>query len=99
MIYIFKQCLKFLPTSSFKSIDPKKFHLNKYTSNSSEGCVLVDDLEYPKEWVPDKIQIKREMLSDYQLKIVDSYDIHIDNVKKVVPNLFDKKNMIHYENL
>ena len=39
------------------------------------------------------------MLSDYQLKIVDSYDIHIDNVKKVVPNLFDKKNMIHYENL
>ena len=31
------------------------------------------------------------MLSDYQLKIVDSYDIQFDNVKEVVPNLFDKK--------
>ena len=28
---------KFLPTSSFKWIDPKEFDLNKYTSNSSEG--------------------------------------------------------------
>ena len=25
---------KFLPTSDFKSIDPKEFDLNKYTSNS-----------------------------------------------------------------
>ena len=26
---------KFLPTSTFTWIDPKEFHLNKYTSNSS----------------------------------------------------------------
>ena len=37
---------KFPPTSSFKWIDPKEFHLNKYTSNTYKGCV---DLEYPKE--------------------------------------------------
>ena len=35
---------KFLPTSDFKSIDPKEFDLNKYTSNSSKKCVLEVDL-------------------------------------------------------
>ena len=40
---------KFLPTSIFKWIDTKEFDLNKYTSNSSKGCVLEVDLEYPKE--------------------------------------------------
>ena len=37
---------KFLPTSSFKWIDPIKFDLNKCTSNSSKGCVLEVNLEY-----------------------------------------------------
>ena len=34
---------KFLPTSGFKWIDPKEFDLNKYTSNSSKGCVFKVD--------------------------------------------------------
>ena len=38
---------KFLPTSGFKWIDPRELH--KYTGNSSKGCVLEVDLEYPKE--------------------------------------------------
>ena len=71
--------------------------MNKYNSNSSKGCVLEVDLEYPKElWnlhndyplAPNKIEIKREMLSDYQLKIDDLYNIHIGNTKKLVPNIF-----------
>ena len=50
--------------------------LNKYTSNCSEGCVLEVHLKYPKEiqelhndypLAPDELEIKREMLSDYQL--------------------------------
>ena len=40
---------RFLPTSGFKWIDPKKCDLNKNTSNSSKGCVLEVALEYPKE--------------------------------------------------
>ena len=40
---------KFLPTSGFKWIDPKKFLLNKYTRNSLKGCALEVDLECPKE--------------------------------------------------
>ena len=40
---------KFLRTSGFKWIDPKELDLNKYTSNSSKGCIDKVDLEYPKE--------------------------------------------------
>ena len=96
IVYMAMQCLNF-----FQQVDlngyPKKFNLNKYTSNSSKGCVLEVDLEYPKElWnlhndyplAPNKIEIKREMLSDYQLKIDDLYNIHIGNAKKLVPNIF-----------
>ena len=55
-------------------IDPKQFDLNKYTSNSSKEFVLVVYLEYLKELgelpndyplAPDKIEIKREILSEY----------------------------------
>ena len=63
---------KFLSTSGYKWINPKEFDLNKYTSKSSKWCALEVDLEYPKELrelcnnyqlAPDKIEIKREILS------------------------------------
>ena len=64
--------------------------------------------EYPEELrelrndytlFPDKILIKREMLSEYQLTIAN-YNILIGNVKKLMPNSPDKeKYMLHYENL
>ena len=82
--------------------------MNKYTSNSSKGCVLEVDLEYPKELcelhnyypvAPDKIEIKREM-SKYQLLIADFHNIPIGNVKKLVPNFLNKeKYVLRYENL
>ena len=54
--------------------------------------------DYPL--APDKIEMKREVLSNYQLKVADHYNIPIDNVKKLVPNFLDKeKCVIHYENL
>ena len=40
---------KFIPTGEFQCIDPKEFDSNKCTSNSSKGCVLEVDIEYPKE--------------------------------------------------
>ena len=67
---------KFLATSGFKWIDLKEFDLSKYTQNSSKESVLEGDLEHPKELqelyndyplAPDKTEIKREMLSKYQL--------------------------------
>ena len=46
----------------------------------------------------DKIEIKREMLLNYQIKIADFYNIPIGNVKRL-PNFFDKENNVrHYNN-
>ena len=83
--------------------------MNKYTSNNSKRCVLQVDLEYPKELqglqndpplAPDKIEIKREMFSNYQLKIAGHYNIPVENVNKLMSNFFDKeKYVIHYEKL
>ena len=66
-------------------------------------------LEYPKElWelhddyslAPVKEEIKKEMLSEYQLKIAELYNIPIGNVKKLVTNFLDKeKHVLHYKNL
>ena len=86
-------------------MDPKIFDSNKYRSNSSKGCVLEADLQfhelhhdYPLS--PDKIEIKKEMLSSYELKISDFYNIPISNDKKLLPNFFDKEEyVLHYENL
>ena len=100
---------KFLPTSAVKWIDPKEFDLNKYTSSSLKECVLEVDLEYPKEFKElysnyplalHKIEIKRDMFSDNQLKIADLYNTPTGNVKKLVPNFFDKEKYVnHFENL
>ena len=65
---------RFLPTSWFKQTDPNNFDLNEYTSNSSKGCSLEANLECPKilhelqndyPLAPDKIEIKREIQSQY----------------------------------
>ena len=54
--------------------------------------------DYPL--APYKIEIKRENLSNYQLKVADLYNISISDVEKLLPHLFDKeKYVLHYENL
>ena len=85
------------------------FDSNKYTNISSKGCVVEDELEdpkylqglhsdYPLSW--DKIEHKEEMLSDYQSKIADIYDIPTGNVKNFMLNLLGKKTyMTRYEKL
>ena len=100
---------KFFRTSGYKWIDPKRFDLHKYIKNSSKGCALEADLQYSKKLrelhndyplAPDKIEMKKEILFNYQLKIADFYNIPIGNVRKLVPNVFDKeKYVLHQENL
>ena len=103
---------KSLPTGGFKWLDPAKFDLDKYDNDSFIGCTLKFFkiyFEYPKELhklrndyslAADKLEIKREILSDYQLKIGDDYNISIGNVKKFVPQFFGKETyVIHYKNL
>ena len=99
---------KFLPTGRFKWIDPKELDTNKYTCISSKGRVLEADRKYPKELMElhndyllplDKTEIKKD-LSKYQLMIFVFYNIPIGNIKKLVPNFFDKgMYVLHCENL
>ena len=85
---------KFLPAGGFKWIDPKEFDMNKYNSNSSKGCAIEVDLEYPKElcelhnndpFAADKIEIKKETFSKYQLVISNFYNNPFGYGKKLVP--------------
>ena len=66
--------------------------MNKNTSNSSEGRAVEVYLEYPKELhelhndyslASDKIDIKREMLSGYQLKMADL----MTNLKVIISSI------------
>ena len=81
---------KFLPISGFKWIDRKEIDLNNDTGNNSKRCFLEVTLEWQKELpqlhndfllAPDKIDLKWEMLSEYQLKIAELYNILISNIK------------------
>ena len=98
---------KFFPTRGSKWIEPKEFNLYKYTSNSSKGCILEVHLQYPKKLhelhndytlARGEIEIKREMLSNDQIKISDFYNIPIGTVKKLMRNVFDKEKYgLHYK--
>ena len=92
-----------------KNIDKIEQKLMRIKNNSSTGYVLEVDLEYPQELhdihndyplAPEKINIPKEWLSDYCLKIANAHNITTGTVKKLVPNLMNKNNyVIHYRNL
>ena len=103
---------QYLPASNFKWV--KKIHkieqkLMRIKNNSSTEYVLEVDLEYPKKLhdihndyplAPEKINIPKEWLSKYCLKIASVYNITTGIVTKLVPNLMNKNNyVIHYRNL
>ena len=103
---------QYLPISNFKwvkNIDKIEQKLMNIKNNSSTGYVLEVDLEYPQELhdihndyplAPEKINIPKEWLSKYCLKIASVHNITTGTVKKLVPNLMNKNNyMIHYRNL
>ena len=93
---------QYLPISNFKCL--KNIHkieqkLMNIKNNSSTGYVLEVDLEYPQELhdihndyplAPEKINIPKEWLSDYCLKIANVHNITIGSVKKLVLNLINK---------
>ena len=103
---------QYLPISNFKwvkNIDKIKQKLMNTKNNSSSGYVIEIDLEYPKKLhdihndyplAPEKINIPKEWLSKYRLKIASVHNITTGTVKKLVPNSMNKNNyVIHYRNL
>ena len=110
---LYRQAMsQYLPYANFKwvkDINKIEQKLMNIKSNSSTGYVLEVDLEYPQELhdihndyplAPEKINIPKEWLSDYCLKIANAHNITTGTVKKLVPNLMNKNNyVIHYRNL
>ena len=103
---------QYLPSANFKwakNISRIEQKLMRIKNNSSSGYVLEVDLEYPQELhdiqndyplAPEKINITKEWLSDYCLKIANAHNITTGTVKKLVPNLMNKNNyVINYRNL
>ena len=100
---------QYLPISNFtwvKNIDKIEQKLMNIKNNSSTGCVLEVDLEYPQKShdihndysiTPEKINIPKEWLSKYCLKIASVHNITTGAVKKLVSDLMNKNNyVIHY---
>ena len=73
-----------LPTNGFKWMKDNELNVWEKTP-----CILEVDLEYPKEL--------HDLHNDYPLA---PEQIEVDKTKKLIPNLWNKKNyVIHYENL
>ena len=103
---------QYLPTGNFKWLSNKKINnlnLNEYKEDSDRGFILEVDLEYPKELhkihndyplSPEKIQVKKEMLSDYCKNIAEKYNISTGLVHKLIPTISNKeKYVLHYRNV
>ena len=104
-----RQCLPINNFKWVKNIDKIEQGLMRIKNNSSTGYVPEVDLEYPQELydihndyplAPEKMNVPKEWLSDYCLKITNVHNITTGKVKKLVPNLMNKNNhVIHYRNL
>ena len=103
---------QYLPNNNFKwvkNIDKIEQKLMNMKNISSTGYAFEVDLEYPKKLhdihndyplIPEKINIPKEWLSKYCLKIANAHNITTGTVTKLVPNLMNKNNyVIHYRNL
>ena len=102
----------YLPYGGFKWLNKDEidnFDIFFIRKDNNIGYVLEVDLESCKELhsvnndyplCPEHISIKYDMLSNYCKGIVDKYNIKVGNVKKLIPNFYDKiKYPIHYRNL
>ena len=97
------QCL---PNDKFKwctEIEIRKINLAKHTEGSEKGLILEVDLEYPDELheidddyplAAEKIDVTKDMLSNYCEEIRHKYNISTAHVKKLVPLLNEKEKYV-----
>ena len=69
----------------------KDFNLNNYFNDSSIGCFLEVDVDYPYKLhdlhnkyslAGEKIVVTSEMLSDYQLKVIEDNNCFVAKKKR-----------------
>ena len=107
-----KAMMQYLPYGGFRwaKVNDKNINiiLNK-RDNSLHGYFLEVDIHCPDElhdeqnycpMAPEKIKVTKEMLSPSQIEMIKQHKLKVGTTKKLVPNLFSKKNYIgHYRNL
>ena len=112
IIYTVGLCHSIFLSGNFRWMTEKqisKLNVARYNENSEKGLILEVDLEYPKELhdlhndyplAPEKVCVKKDMLSDYCKKIATKYNISTGLVHKLIPTLSNKeKYVLHYRNL
>ena len=86
-----------------QEIEIRKTNLAKQTEGSEKGLILEVDLEYPdvlREIIDDyplaaeKIDVTKDMLSNYCEEIRHKYNISTAHVKKLVPLLNEKEKYV-----
>ena len=104
--------MQYLPYGGFKWMSEEEiddFDFMSVGCDSDKGYVLEVELKYPDNLhdfhndyplAPEKLKVKSDMLSRYCMGIAEKYEVKMGNVKKLIPNLGDKKKyVVHYKNL
>ena len=82
--------MQLLQTELFDQNYPKDFNLYNHSNDNPIDCFLEIDLDYPDELhdlrndyplVGEKIKLTNEMLSEYQLQIIEDNSSHAENKK------------------
>jgi len=109
-LYGYAMVNNYLPISDFSFLSQEQmlnFDVMKISDKSDIGYFLEVDLDYPKSLhdmhsdyplAAENIEVSEEMLSEYQKQLLKRLGIKYRPVKKLIPNLFDKKNyVVHYK--
>ena len=107
-----KAMSRYLLYGSFKLVKVNNKVVNRILNRSADilyGYFLEVDLDYSEElhdspkgfpMAQEKIKVKEEMLSPYSRENAKKFQIKIDTINKLVPNLMPKeKYAVHYRNL
>ena len=101
---------EYLPYEEFKWFkNLNEFNVMSVNEKILIGYFLEVDLEYSDKLhelhndyplAPEKLAVSSDMLSKYCKKIAHKYEIKVDDVKKLIPNLGKKTNyVVHCRNL
>ena len=104
--------IQYLPVGGFRwlsVLEQNTFVLENIGDDSDDGYILEVDLSYPNKihddhndfpLAPESMEIKYDMLSKYQIQLLELLEIKHSNSKKLIPNLLCKNNyIVHYRNL
>ena len=103
------QCLPYGGFNWMSEEETSRIDFDLVEKDSCEGYILEVKLEYPNDLhdlyndyplAPEKLTVSNNMLSKYCLNITKTYDLKVDEVNKLIPNLMGKqKYVVHYKNL